>query len=94
MQLWLQVATKLRAFLFVPRARRTLRMCLLVSPSSIRICTLTPRRWAAISFLATLPRSNRYCAIRISPPAGVASMALLSWVMIGELLLPSIRAGC
>ena len=54
MQLRSQVVTKLRGPLFVPRARLTLRMCLLLSPPSMRICTLTPRLWAAIRLSATL----------------------------------------
>ena len=65
MQLWSQVATKERLFLFLPSARFTLRMCLFVSSPSITIWTLTPRLSAAIRLFATLLMSNRYIAIRI-----------------------------
>ena len=82
MQLCAQVATNERLFLFLPRARFTLRMCLFVSSPSITIWTLTPRLSAAIRLFATLLMSNRYMAIRIEPPAGTELMALLKSVMI------------
>ena len=81
-QLWSQVATKERLFLFLPRARFTLRMCLLFSSPSMTIWTPTPRLCAATSLLATLLMSNRYMAIRIWPPAGTESMAVLKSLMM------------
>ena len=82
MQLWAQVATKDRLLLFLPSARFTLRIHLLVSSPSMTIWTLTPRLLAAIRLFATLLMSNRYIAIRICPPAGTDLMALLKSVMI------------
>src|SRR6478736_6318238 len=62
---------KLERYRLAPISLRIARIALVYWWSLRIICTLTPRRWAAMSAFATGIRSNEYTAIRIVEPRGV-----------------------